>query len=180
MGIFRNIGRCEKKTGRKNRCIRYIFSSTVSANFNLFFIDGKTVLGELIMAEYITWKPSFSVGDTSIDAQHQQIIAIINEVHEAWEAHKPDADLLGIMDRLMKYTVAHFHHEERVMRDCDYPALESHILLHQILRRRTLDLRNNITLLTARDVLVFLKDWWCTHILEEDNAYSPYLGVLTH
>ena len=132
------------------------------------------------MAEYIIWKPSFSVGDPSIDAQHQQIIAMINEVHEAWAAHKSDADLKGIMDRLVKYTVAHFHHEEQVMLDCGYPALAAHQLLHVQLRSRTLDLRNNITLVTARDVLVFLKDWWCHHILEEDKAYSPYLEVLVH
>jgi hemerythrin-like metal-binding protein len=132
------------------------------------------------MADYIAWNPYYSVGETSIDTQHKQIIGMINELYAAVVAKKTDIDLKKIMDRLIQYTVTHFQHEEEMMRDSDYPALASHLLLHEKLKRRTMDLRNNLTLVTGRDLLVFLKDWWCNHIQDEDKKYSPYLGVLTH
>jgi hemerythrin len=31
---------------------------------------------------------------------------------------------------------------------------------------------------TARDVLVFLKDWWLGHIQGEDKKYAPYLQAV--
>jgi hemerythrin len=130
------------------------------------------------MAEYIAWKPFYSVGEHSIDDQHMQIIAMINELFAAVVAHKTDVDLKEIMDRLVQYTLTHFQHEEQMMRDWGYPELASHLVLHEQLRRRTLDLRNNITLVTGREVLAFLKDWWCNHIQDEDKAYSPYRGAL--
>jgi hemerythrin len=132
------------------------------------------------MAAYIAWKSYYSVGDPSIDAQHQQIIEMINELYAAYSAQRTDVDLKKIMDRLIQYTNTHFQHEEQRMREWGYPALTSHLMLHEKLRRRTIDLRNNLTLVTARDLLAFLKDWWCNHIQDEDRAYAPYLGVLAH
>ena len=41
----------------------------------------------------------------------------------------------------------------------------------------TVGLRTHLELVTASDVLMFLKDWWLTHIQEEDKAYSPYMGL---
>ena len=31
---------------------------------------------------------------------------------------------------------------------------------------------------TARDVLVFIKDWWLNHIQGEDKTYAPYMEAL--
>ena len=83
------------------------------------------------MAAYVAWKPHYSVGDPSIDAQHQQIIEMINELHVAYAAQRTDVDLKKIMDRLIQYTVTHFQHEEQLMRECGYPALTSHQMLHE-------------------------------------------------
>ena len=132
------------------------------------------------MAEYVAWKPFYSVGEPTIDAQHKQIIGMINELYTAVVAHKTDVDLKSIMDRLMQYTSRHFQHEEQLMRDWGFPELASHLLLHEQLRRRTLDLRNHLTLVTAQDLLAFLKDWWCNHIQDEDKAYTPYLEAMAH
>jgi hemerythrin len=40
-------------------------------------------------------------------------------------------------------------------------------------------LSQNLNLVTARDMLVLLKDWWLEHIQGEDKKYSPYLGAVT-
>jgi hemerythrin len=32
--------------------------------------------------------------------------------------------------------------------------------------------------MTGRDLLVFLKEWWCNHIQEQDKKYAPYMSSL--
>ena len=114
---------------------------------------------------------------TAIDTEHKIILGLINELYEAVVSKKQDVDLKSISDRLVRYTNTHFQHEEQMMRECDYPQIFEHKLEHDRLRQRTLDFHNNLTLVTGRDMLRFLKDWWCGHIQESDKAYAPYLQL---
>jgi hemerythrin len=132
------------------------------------------------MAEYVAWKPFYSVGDPSIDAEHKQIIGMINELYSAVVAHETDVDLKRIADRLCKYTIEHFTHEEELMREWGFPDMDAHRLLHDRLKRRTQDIRNSLSAVTGRDMLAFLKEWWCNHIQDEDKAYAPYLHAMAH
>ncbi len=129
------------------------------------------------MAEYAIWRPFYSVGDEAIDNEHKIILGLINELYEAVVAKKENVDPKPISDRLVRYTNTHFQHEEQVMRDCDYPKIFDHKLEHDRLRQRTLDFHNNLNLVTGRDMLRFLKDWWCSHIQEDDQEYAPYLQL---
>ena len=59
----------------------------------------------------------------------------------------------------------------------EYPDLAEHKALHVQLRKRTSDFRASIHLITARDVLAFMKSWWLGHILGQDKLYAPYMQV---
>jgi hemerythrin-like metal-binding protein len=132
------------------------------------------------MAAYIVWKDFYSVNDPSLDAEHQQIIESINELYDAWENPAAAAATRRVLNRLVQYTQTHFDHEEKVMMEAGYPEAEFkvHKALHDAMRRRTMDLRTNLTLVTARDVLVFLKDWWLNHIQGEDKKFAGYVQLL--
>jgi len=112
-----------------------------------------------------------------LDAQHKQIIAIINELYTAIERGEDRAKLAGLLDRLCQYTVVHFRHEEQVMQQHGYPDLAQHKALHEQLRHQTADLRTHVSLVTGRDLLRFLKEWWLEHIQSQDKKYAPYLGA---
>ena len=129
------------------------------------------------MAEYVIWKPYYSVDDASLDIEHKIIIGLINELYAAVISNKEVVDLQAISDRLVRYTNKHFQHEEQVMKDCDYPKIFEHKLEHEHLRQRTLDFHNNLNLATGREMLRFLNEWWCKHIQESDKAYAPYLQM---
>ena len=130
------------------------------------------------MATYIAWKDYYSVNDPSLDAEHKQIIACINELYEAMQGTTDSSTTKQVLDRLVQYTRTHFEHEEKILRDVDFPDFEAHKALHDNMRRRTLSLRTHLTLVTARDVLVFLKDWWLEHIQGEDKKYATYVAAL--
>jgi hemerythrin-like metal-binding protein len=130
------------------------------------------------MAAYITWKDYYSVNDPSLDAEHKRIIQYINDLYAALRDPTQGAVTKQVLDRLVQYTCTHFDHEETRMREIGYPNFEAHKARHDALRRRTVGLRTNVTLVTARDVLVFLKDWFVNHIQAEDKLYSAYMPSL--
>ncbi len=124
---------------------------------------------------YIAWKDYYSVNDPSLDAEHKQVIDCINELYAAWQDPTKDVLKKRILDTLVKYTQTHFKHEEERMREADFPQFEAHKAVHDKMRQRTIGLRTHLNVVTARDVLVFLKDWWLEHIQGEDKLYSSYM-----
>lgn len=127
------------------------------------------------MSNYIVWSPYYSVNNESLDAEHKVIFGLINELRDAIIAKNENIDLRAIADRLVRYTNTHFAHEEQLMREVSFPELGVHLGEHEKLRRRTVNFRDNLTLVTSRDMLRFLKDWWCEHIQDSDKAYAPYM-----
>jgi hemerythrin len=132
------------------------------------------------MNAFIVWSPFYSVGHPDLDGEHKQIIAMINDLFAALDHGNPQAVILGLLDRLLKYTQTHFDHEENVMRECGYPDLEQHQFLHDALRQKTVQLRADFNPAAGPDLLRFLKQWWIDHIQGEDKKYAPYLKLTVH
>ena len=129
------------------------------------------------MLPYVTWKHFYSVGDPFLDAEHKQILGIINELYDAVAQGQDHALRKPVLSTLLQYTLAHFKHEEQAMADHEYPDFARHKAAHDKLRRRTRDFVDNVDLLTGRDLLRFLKDWWLGHIQEMDKQYQPYMEL---
>jgi hemerythrin-like metal-binding protein len=130
------------------------------------------------MASYIAWKDYYSVNDPSLNAEHRQVIECINDMYRALEAPSPEKVTKQVLDRLVQYTHTHFDHEEKIMKEAGYWDFDAHKALHDAMRQRTIGLRTHLTLVTARNVLVFLKDWWVDHIQGEDKKYAVCLEAL--
>jgi hemerythrin-like metal-binding protein len=127
------------------------------------------------MATYVAWKPYYSVGNSSLDAQHEEILKSIDELYAVMAAGKEDAKTRKVLERLVQYTLTHFQYEERIMQEANYPQLATHKLEHERMRQRTLELRANFSQVKASELLRFLKEWWTNHIQAEDRSYAPYL-----
>ena len=127
------------------------------------------------MAAYIVWKDFYSVNNPLLDSEHKQIIEYVNELYTAMNSPSDSAAKKRVLERLVQYTQTHFDHEEKIMQEVDYPDLAAHKALHDDMRRQTIGLRTHLTLVTARDVLVFLKEWWLGHIQGEDKKYASYV-----
>jgi hemerythrin-like metal-binding protein len=127
------------------------------------------------MGPYLSWKESYSVGNEQIDAQHRQILDFINEMYAAIQLDSAQTVVRPLLDRLVDYTVRHFRYEEGLMQAYGYPDLARHAELHDKMRQRTIALRDNANLLTGKDLLNFLREWWSCHIQDEDQRYAPYL-----
>ncbi len=130
------------------------------------------------MATFITWKSYYSVNDPELDAEHRQIIDCINRLYVSLDDPSQGLVTKQVLDTLVKYTHEHFDHEEKRMQEAGFTGFAAHKELHDDMRRRTQGLRTHLTLVTARDVLGFLKTWWVDHIQGEDKLYASFLPSL--
>ncbi len=127
------------------------------------------------MAAYVTWNDCYSVGDRLLDAQHREIIQTIDRLYLPMQGATPGLAAERILDSLIRCTRAHFDHEEARQKEIVFAHAESHKALHDAMLQRMLDLRARLTSLPACDVLEFLRNWWLSHIQDEDRKYVVYL-----
>lgn len=123
------------------------------------------------------WQPRFSVGIPELDQQHQRLVALINELHEAMMKGKGSAVQQKILAELVRYTQTHFDAEEAFMRSLQYPAFPEHRLNHEKMTREVRTLQQNLVAgneILSIDLMTFLRDWLQNHILKEDSQYAAY------
>ncbi len=128
--------------------------------------------------EQIEWNDSYSVGVDKLDRQHKVIFKIVNRLTDE-EKIKNDPELVSdTLDALRQYTNTHFALEESLMAEANYPDLEEHKQRHLEITKKIailcVDVLENKKTVTE-DLLALIKDWWVTHILEEDQSYSGSL-----
>ncbi|MFZ1827370.1 MAG: bacteriohemerythrin, partial [Candidatus Competibacteraceae bacterium] len=129
-------------------------------------------------AALIIWSDALSVNDPDIDRQHQELIRLINGLHDAMRSGQARNILGRLLDGLARYTVEHFSYEEGRMAACHYPNLVEHQALHADLIRQVTTLQEQFARGNQHinmKVMSFLKSWITEHIQKSDQRYSPYL-----
>lgn len=130
----------------------------------------------------MTWKESLSTDVTSIDRQHQDLVAAVEEFFKRVHAGQSRHDMVADLDRLIDLVADHFTHEERVMRNIHLPGLAMHEQLHRGLIEEIREFREEMALgINERgpaDIEQFLNVWLYRHIAEEDLKIYQYLNRL--
>ncbi len=124
-----------------------------------------------------------AVGDESVDADHRQLIDLINKVELILIAAGGHIELEVALDELSAYTQAHFEREEHLMQCVGFPGLVAHRQAHRELRTQLDALRKAMTaaktagpILGDSDRLVaLLRDWLLDHVLKEDMKVRVFL-----
>jgi len=121
----------------------------------------------------IEWRDSYKIGNAAIDAQHQVWFARINSFLQA-----TDRKSLQYCEVMMnQYTRVHLKFEELLMRDIQYPDIDSHLLQHQELLAKLGEIEvqiDNDTLDTAQWTS-FLTDWLLNHIRVYDTKLAEFV-----
>lgn len=128
----------------------------------------------------IKWDPKYSVNIAEIDKQHQKIMDLINQLHDAMLVGK-SKDVVGkVLGELVQYTVHHFGTEERLFAKHGYPDRVTHKVEHDALTKRAGELKAQFDGGKAPvtiEVLKFLRDWLTHHILGSDHKYVAFLNA---
>ncbi len=122
------------------------------------------------------WDTSLDVGVADMNHEHQQLLDLMNQLHDAHQKGKSGPDVLRILDALGAATTKHFKDEEAYMERIGYPKLSTHKLIHaDLLKKFTafsgdIHARNGVI---GNDFFVFLKLWLTAHIKGIDMQYAP-------
>ena len=124
---------------------------------------------------FFAWQDELSVGHRFIDKDHQRLIQLINELHEAMAQGRGKAALAKTLGDLILYTKEHFAREEAEMTRIRYSAAPAHREEHAKLVREVLALQKQFNeggALSAVRVSGFLKTWLVDHIQTSDKAFG--------
>lgn len=127
----------------------------------------------------LTWNEKFSVQVRQFDDEHKQLIALVNQLHDAMKMGQGKQVVGDILRGLISYTRNHFASEERLMKSHGYPEYEKHKKEHNQLTLSVLDLQKEYDAGNAplsQSVMAFLKDWLTNHIQGMDKGYGPFLN----
>lgn len=126
----------------------------------------------------MVWSSSLATGVREIDLQHQELIAIINDLELAGRGGKQEIVVNDILPRLKAYVMFHFTTEESMMKNASIPYghFSEHEAGHQ-------EFSNRIKLLSSSedisasldDFLDYLKTWLTHHIMKTDMELAALL-----
>lgn len=121
----------------------------------------------------IVWTEDYSVGHDLVDAQHRELIDIINQLDAIATDHSIQAyEQFHIqLHRLAEYANKHFEFEELVMTSKNCPNLAEHTQEHERYREHMCDVLYEACqgMSDRRRLCDWLLLWWNNHILVDDK-----------
>lgn len=126
----------------------------------------------------LQWSQELSVRVPSLDAQHQTMIALVNELHDAVTGGRPRLFIDAAIEKVIEYTREHFAYEESCLLRTCYQRFERHQCEHGELAAKvdTLQWRHRAGDETAAAELVeVLTQWVERHLQGSDRSYADHL-----
>jgi hemerythrin-like metal-binding protein len=127
--------------------------------------------------DHVSWQPEYSVGEASLDTQHQTFFKMIDDLRDAIDSGREEIELIGTLQGMLDYLQNHFVFEEHYMEKGGYPELESHRQEHIQFSRHATELISRYLSdehVDAYKVLDYLEQWLTQHILGTDHKYMLF------
>ena len=81
----------------------------------------------------LKWTDEFNVGIEEVDSEHQELIEMINGLHDVMQVGADYVQVVELLGEIYAQIAAHFAHEEKIMRNAHYPLYEAHKEDHETL-----------------------------------------------
>jgi hemerythrin-like metal-binding protein len=129
------------------------------------------------MPNRVHWNSGYSMGNETLDRQHQNILAQCNAMADCLVSEDPHADqkFNDILTALLEQAREHFITEEALLIQCNYPTIDE----HQNERDEFDYLTSDIIIaenFEAVELQRSLALWWVGHIVGSGKNYRDCLG----
>lgn len=127
---------------------------------------------------FFEWADDLVIDNGVIDADHRQLVDVVNELHSATTQGTGHEVVADIIDRLIAYTRQHFAREEQIMASSKFPALASHQAKHQQIIREIEALKGKHdqgSITVASQLSTLLRDWLSVHIRRSDKELLVFM-----
>ena len=126
----------------------------------------------------IEWKDEFNTGVAEVDAEHRELIELINELHASAVGNGSWDAIIDFLGEIYARISAHFALEEKIMLEQRYDQYEDHKADHERLLEEIRDIMDEYEdgsdgeeLLASR-----LNDWFTLHFKTKDARLHKHLG----
>lgn len=127
---------------------------------------------------FFEWANDLVIDEGPIDADHLQLVALVNELHTATTLGTGHEVVGDIMDRLIGYTHQHFTREEQIMASAKFPGFVGHQAMHQKIIREIETLKKKHSegsITVASQLSTLLRDWLSVHIRRSDKEFLFFM-----
>lgn len=129
---------------------------------------------------FIKWQDNYSVGHSILDNQHKYLLKIINDLYKSMISNNLEENYGELVKELIKYTNVHFGFEEKLLEKIGFQEIKDHLVYHAEMKKKIGLLEVELKTLEegCLELLIFLKNWWLDHILQQDMRYCTLVKSL--
>lgn len=130
----------------------------------------------------IIWNDkTMSLGIPLIDAQHKELLNIINQLSTSIYSNTQKKDIFMIINKLIDYANFHFTCEEELFNNLKYNKKDEHKNEHREFLNKFTKYHNQISnseylnqveIIISQETLIYLVDWFLHHIAGTDRIYA--------
>ncbi len=128
------------------------------------------------------WEDTYASGHTLIDDQHRRLFHLASALMAVLTESRPLAEVSLRLETLLAHTAQHFHDEEALLREVNYPNLAEHAVIHATLLKKASRIQAAVQAgqLDFGKLVSFLAlDLVKGHILTGDQDYFTHLRAFT-
>ena len=126
------------------------------------------------------WAPEYSVQIPEIDAEHQALFGVLNDLWAATERGSDKQATADAIHRVSETMRNHLRHEESLLEEWGYPRFGEHVLEHQKLLMQLDALVASADSNDKHELeigeLNFISNWLCSHIENSDKDYARFVA----
>ena len=127
----------------------------------------------------IEWKDEFSVGVPDVDHEHQKLIGLINDLHDAMSSGSGNVTVMDFLGEIYAHVSAHFALEEKIMRDRKYDEYAEHKAEHEALLDKLRDIMDDYeenAYFSDEKFASAVEKWFTDHFRTRDARLHRHLG----
>jgi hemerythrin-like metal-binding protein len=130
----------------------------------------------------IEWQEKFRIGIPSVDYEHQEMIALLNELYTGLAAGAGSEEIMGFLGEVYARISAHFALEEKVMKESRYDRLSEHKADHEDLLDQIRDIMDDYELgeggQSVEGLGKRMEAWFANHFATHDARLHKAMGDL--
>ena len=127
----------------------------------------------------IEWKDEFCVGISDVDHEHQEIINLINNLHDAMSGENATISVMDFLGEIYSHVSAHFALEEKIMRTHKYDQYTEHKADHERLLDELRDIMDDYeenAYFSDAEFAGQVERWFTEHFKTKDARLHKHLG----
>jgi len=128
----------------------------------------------------MNWDQTLDIGVEAMNSDHRDILDAMNKIFDAHQAGQTGDAINKLVAKLGDVCVRHFSDEEEFMLKTNYPALNTHKLIHKQLLENYTKHAESIKTAGGKandDFFGFLKRWLVAHIKGIDIKYATHANA---